>query len=281
MKAAGSARNGAEASEARRLLGTTLHTIPDYYSHTTWLELQQAANQTPRIDMRLGRTRLSAPPSGVDTCENDLSTLVPTSNALTSGYFQDSFSCPDIDSSGQRCAHGALFGCSGINKDHGGRPGFTAASQLAIKATEDYVEQVLQQLSGNDEAIKLLMVGEDDIFRLDPARPFTTSINRDQPLDLIETSYFIENNLEQSTVNYSISSNVTWLNFFPSESGDLDEDENREIRVRINGNATLLDPGTYTATVQFSGTDTLLERTIQLNVTGDSGPGGPPPLPVE
>lgn len=268
--------NGQKAVEARRLLGTSLHTVQDYYSHSTWVETHNPPNV---FDTRLGRSRLPVPSGSTATCEADLETFITASNALTSGYYSNFLTCPDVEKPGQKCAHGTgfpLIGCDGINKDNSGRPGYLSARNLAIEATKDYVRQVLQEISGNDEAIKLLMVGEEDVFKIDQGS-FSASINRDLPFpsNPIDKTYVVEHNLERSTVAFNVSSTANWVTVTPSGGGTLveGEEDGREILVTINGNAIQLPAGNHTATLKFTGVDTTQERAVILEVTED--PGGP------
>jgi hypothetical protein len=270
-----------KAVEARRLLGTSIHTVQDYYSHTTWVENHPSSG----IDTRLGRVgpgnAIPVPSGATATCEEDLSKFITDSNVVTSGYYSNFLACPDVEKPGQKCAHGTIFGCDGINKDHGGRPGFSSARSLAIAATKDYVQQVLQQISGNDEAIKMFMVGEEDAFFIDQGS-FITSINRDRlfPPDPIDKTYLVEHNLEHATVAFSVSSTANWVSVTPS-GGTLSEGDEvgREIIATINENALDLPAGNYSATVKFNGAGTIMDFPVKLEVTED--PGGPIPGPVE
>jgi len=66
------------------------------------------------------------------------------------------------DAPSGKCRHGVTLGnlCpSGLNKDDDSREGFETARSLAVSATQDFLNQVLQdpQVANNAKAIKLLL----------------------------------------------------------------------------------------------------------------------------
>jgi hypothetical protein len=160
---------------ARRLLGGGLHTLQDFYAHTNWVELGNTG-----IDTRLGNTIIPNPAPNYQTSPlNDPGTLLPNITQLTSGYFSLSSPCtapPGKTRHGNdfilnRFAH--IGYCpSGLNKDEPDRPGFQAAYTLALAASIDYVNQILDApgVAGNIHATKALM-GIPDIPTKTPPPP--------------------------------------------------------------------------------------------------------------
>lgn len=80
---------------------------------------------------------------------------------LTSGYFMGIGSIESCTIPFRKTRHGVgFFGCpEGLNKDEPKRPGYIEARRLAVLASQDYINQVLDtpQVSQNVEAIKTLM----------------------------------------------------------------------------------------------------------------------------
>jgi len=205
LTADSSQRNGSEGSEARELLGRALHAIQDYYSHTTWVELDPGGTL---IDGRLGRVTIPANDNAqvINLCADDLSTYDSGTGVLTSGFtgLDGGDLCENKQSSGQKCAHGnplhplfpSLGDCKGINKDHPLRPSFVDARDRAIDATRDYAVQILAELTGNDAAIRLLMQGEEESMKLDPIQSFDVALIEGQGSEALaglRQQYVIEN----------------------------------------------------------------------------------------
>lgn len=118
------------AESARVELGSALHTIQDFYSHSNWVEL---GNGSPHPGLGRPGSSLSRLPATTPTCQEctgglppilcpDCSTNLITSG-LTSGYYGGQDAPVDVKPPG-KCSHGGaldssatgLFG-QGINKD--------------------------------------------------------------------------------------------------------------------------------------------------------------------
>ncbi len=133
-----------DGSAARQALGGALHTIQDFYAHTNWVEL---GNTT--IDTRLGRSTFAGLPLTTPTSPlGDPSTLLPGLTDLTSGYFVSggiTSPAPCAAPPG-KTNHGAIpIACpEGLNKDDSSRPGFPQARNLAVQASSDFINQILQ-----------------------------------------------------------------------------------------------------------------------------------------
>lgn len=157
-----------------------MHTIQDFYAHTNWVELGY-----PGIDKRLGREVIPNPDPNTPTSPviekvvsrkgypdikvptTDSGTLLPdfknnpndAEHHLTSGYFI-SLTSPCKAPFGKTRHGGFAVICpDGLSKDEPGRPGYEQAYNLAVKASEDYINQILQDpaISGNIAANKALM----------------------------------------------------------------------------------------------------------------------------
>jgi hypothetical protein len=153
--------------EARQALGGALHTVQDFYSHSNWERFAPFD-----IDPDLGRTTFTGANRQDQTCEDDHSTLCCTAltGKLTTGHFQFTpgvcpFKKPKCGAPDGKCQHGYTIpyigyeSCDGLNKDYLGRPGFELARPLAVQATTDFVNQILEApgVAGNARAIKALM----------------------------------------------------------------------------------------------------------------------------
>jgi hypothetical protein len=122
-----------DAEGARTALGSALHTIQDFYSHTNWVEL---GNTTPHPDLGRPGNALNRLPATTVTCTDctlasfsrclDCSMNLET-NGLTSGYYGGEDPPFDVKPRG-KCSHGGPLDSSapkwrlgilreGINKD--------------------------------------------------------------------------------------------------------------------------------------------------------------------
>jgi hypothetical protein len=180
-----------QAFTARQLLGRATHTVQDFYAHSNWVELG-ASNIYPA----LGRALVLNPSAAFHPCPTAGDTLGGGSGGgLTSGYFGPAASllhpssycgCNSIPAG--KCYHGnydALScqplcnddGQNGINKDIPGRAGFTAAYELAIDSTEDYIRQIITDLGGDEDAIAALLDVRGSVgFVVDTTGSMSTSI---------------------------------------------------------------------------------------------------------
>jgi hypothetical protein len=172
------ARSG-DFTEAQEDLGSALHTIQDFYAHTSWIE----GGHTGLAPL----TQLTDPPEFSNIIGNQTTCthfgLVPAAPfaPLTSGWFQA------IDASGvsgwstdpadyglfepsswphNKCVHGSPFLQSndsegfGLNKDTVLRANFPTAYSLAVQASVEYVKAVVADLGDRKGAICGLL-GQD------------------------------------------------------------------------------------------------------------------------
>ncbi len=141
-----------DGASARKDLGGALHTLQDFYAHSNWVELGNGS-----IDSRLGRSTYGGLPLSVATCPANSGTLGGSGlTSLTSGYFK----IPLCDPPTGKCRHGIPFVCpSGLNKDEPSRTGYTSARALAVQASQDFLNQILDAsgVAGNAKAIKGIM----------------------------------------------------------------------------------------------------------------------------
>ncbi len=157
--------------QARTLLGGALHTVQDFYAHSTWVELGNSG-----INSDLGRNVMPNPSATLQPCPDPNSV---TQVGLSSGYViagsildPKHLGCGTLPSAG-KCYHGNYtIYCVGMNKDcdttcsppwylpYPGSPPsplHAAARNLAEQATQDYVNQILSAVSGNDKAVSALL----------------------------------------------------------------------------------------------------------------------------
>jgi hypothetical protein len=144
---------------ARRSLGSALHTVQDFYSHTNWVEL---GHTEPNPD--LGRpARTLGPVAGPTerTCQGSL--LI--TDKLTSGYYGGQDRRPQIDG---KCRHGGPLdsgpGEGGINKDTSSpflSPHFDdhlRAGRLARLGTAQFIRDIKARVT-NAQMRKLFGLG--------------------------------------------------------------------------------------------------------------------------
>ena len=147
-------------SGVRQSLGMALHSVQDFYAHSTWVETGHT-NLAPLGQPGALPETLTAQQIG-NTCS--IGGLI-SSAALTTGYFDTT----QVTGNGDwryylipynKCKHGSSTAASsniltgaGINKDSPVRNNYPAAKELATQATAQFVKDVLADLAGNDKAI--------------------------------------------------------------------------------------------------------------------------------
>ncbi|MBN4080649.1 VWA domain-containing protein, partial [Beggiatoa alba] len=171
------------AQGARASLGAALHTIQDFYSHSTWIEM---GNSGPHPDLgRSSQTIGSISPPGEATCQDCIKAIPPFCNdcdnniitlKLTSGYYGgEDRSKPNP----QKCSHGGAFDSSassifgfGINKDSTDclfSPHYklhALAVSAAKEATKQFIRDIKAEISESE--LKLLLgVGPTLAFAID------------------------------------------------------------------------------------------------------------------
>ena len=142
-----------EGAEAREKLGEALHAIQDFYAHSNHVELGRTGTES-----KLGDEEVLA--EVATPCPSSPGTLDPSLTMLTTGYFVALASC---SAPAGKCRHGFVR-CTaptntGINKDNSGRPGFDDAEPLAVMATKEFVNKILNDpaVTDNAKAVKALM----------------------------------------------------------------------------------------------------------------------------
>jgi hypothetical protein len=158
--------NPPNGTKARELLGTALHTVQDFYSHSNWVELGNAG-----INTDLGRNIVANPSTTLQTCPTDPDMLgAGGGGGLTSAYFvglsfnRNEIGCGPLPFPG-KCYHGnETTACPGINKDNDvarndvpPSPFHSQARTAAELATKQYVEDILSVIAGNDKAVSALL----------------------------------------------------------------------------------------------------------------------------
>lgn len=176
--------SGRSGDNARRLLGGALHTLQDFYSHSTWVEngfgITAPLGQVimiPNVD----------PTSTVDLCgDHDIlpisqltSGFYDTINLTTGSNYYSWLVMVGANPAVKKCSHGAGWKCNdnntcpledtnfnysaGLNKDTPVRRHHTAARLAATTSTAEYVQLILADL-GNDDAgdfAKCKLMGQD------------------------------------------------------------------------------------------------------------------------
>ncbi|WP_442497312.1 dockerin type I domain-containing protein [Methylobacter sp. sgz302048] len=184
-----------DADSARKTLGEAFHTLQDFYSHSTWIEL---GNSSPNPDLGKGSIANVAP-QDAQTCTDapalDLCfTDNLTSSYLTSGYFSNQ-DRTHLYQAGRKCAHGGSFdhtgGYGGINKDSstcfvmagpvpvGVSPHADdnpAATLVAQDATVEALRAIKEQVSEH-EFKSLLGIGPSLAFAVDTTGSMGSVIN--------------------------------------------------------------------------------------------------------
>ena len=146
----GSSPNG---KKAREHLGQALHTLQDFFAHSTRVELGAGS-----FDNLLGVSTFNGPAASVAVCPSDAGVRAGDGlTIVTSGYFKIPLCVPPAG----KCRHGIPLACpQGINKDEPGRPNFQAAHDLAITATRHFVNDLIlgdPSITNNAKAVKALM----------------------------------------------------------------------------------------------------------------------------
>jgi len=147
-------------------LGMALHTIQDFYSHSTWVERKNTEiNPVLGTGVDIFNTSLG------DTCSDndDDFILFDGKPALTSGYYK-------VEREG-KCSHGGILSFFGIHKDHTSRSLYKDARGLAVKATKDYLEKLIGQLqAANKYAEICILMGIPDVECPIPLRIYAYSL---------------------------------------------------------------------------------------------------------
>jgi hypothetical protein len=149
-----------EADRLRNYLGSALHTLQDFYSHTDWVEQQLKHNppELAEINHELGRTEMGNSPTPTKEsphCDFRHSIINPRTEDLFSGQAIDPLQLAKADDF--ECAHGLFAPVLGINKDGPGRQGYSDARRLAVRATTTFVQvQILSQATNVQSVCALL-----------------------------------------------------------------------------------------------------------------------------
>lgn len=146
---------------ARSILGTFLHPIQDFYSHSTWIDMGRV-RLVNFYDVRNTSEFLATPTSIGNVCvADDAGRLLGAIN-LSTGYYSDPH-----PSGLDKCDHGTPFLCNteGINADIPCRGAkFVVAGTSAVLETSTYVQSIVDELGGRGrfDSICALMGIEED-----------------------------------------------------------------------------------------------------------------------
>ena len=177
------AQSPASTDEPIRTLGTTLHTVQDFYSHTTWIENGRAGTAglgDVGFDFGMAPSPIAA---FVDYCEE--TGLIGRLDYLTSEYATGTTSSSrsyEYPPNRLKCAHGPGFLPNdaftvplppslpipvprgrGINKDSPARDNFQAAKDRAVLATREFVTKIASQLPNTTQGdrARCALLGHD------------------------------------------------------------------------------------------------------------------------
>lgn len=151
-------------------LGSALHTIQDFYSHSNWVELgnvdivrqlgDDIAPQVFKANDQIG-PMCDFDPADLFDAFPFISLLAPPSGETSTGYWYGLNGIGQPVLSGMppgKCPHGGFDPLSsGLNKDTDLRPRHAEARQLAKLASWNFVSKIIQDLEGNDAALCALM----------------------------------------------------------------------------------------------------------------------------
>jgi hypothetical protein len=162
-----------DAQGARIQLGSALHTIQDFYSHSNWVELD---NTAPHPGLGRPGNALNRLPATTATCRNCTSggvfsfpdcSMNLITNGLTSGYYGGEDPPFDVKPSG-KCSHGGPLDSSargrsgeGINKDSTSRTAsphdflHNQAAAVAKEATKQFIRDI--QTAVTPQQLRLLL----------------------------------------------------------------------------------------------------------------------------
>ena len=175
------------AVEARRLLGTALHTIQDFYAHTNWVEL---GFRKEEIDKRLGRESIPRP-SEADTSErvnaDDIKEAAAFISAVeAAGSVRTTYSIVRMNLYGALIQLIAQYGIGSVLSGHIPEEVATAVSNKPATLKPEY--------KNNKDITKLtsgyfMGLSPIDSCKLPPDRPgktrhgspFCSGLNKDKP----------------------------------------------------------------------------------------------------
>lgn len=178
----------------RYLLGESLHSVQDFYAHTTWVEQHGNGIQLAP----LGLQSFNGVPSTIATC-SPIGIKRPVQ--LTSGYFsidqavvgRDNYDTSNFFDSlyhpPHKCVHGIASrrnnesSGAGINKDNALRDNFYLAKDYAVLATQQFVRNILLDLKDNPKAVCGLMGQKCKPTVKDPNVPCGTTSQPCEPTE--------------------------------------------------------------------------------------------------
>ena len=137
----------ADGRTGRQALGRALHSIQDFYSHSNWVEQGKSSPIGS-----FGTATTANPPAALAACPVNGNTLGPNGGGGdSSGYYVGILGCGSIPAG--KCWHGNYTAsCPGINKDKPEFRNHGAARAVAERATTDFVQGIIDQLSGISDA---------------------------------------------------------------------------------------------------------------------------------
>ncbi len=147
--------------DARYFLGTALHTVQDFYAHSTWVNSQTGDGDLAplgRVEPTVENLSKTSEEIG-NTCTTLGGPVIGLGQGspLISGHFEITQSPGNIDwtvtvGELEKCIHGGLVGV-GLHKDKPGRDNYEAARSRAVLATQQYVSDILSDIANQSSLI--------------------------------------------------------------------------------------------------------------------------------
>lgn len=154
---------------AQEELGRALHTVQDFYAHTTWVEKNRPGlaplgyRAVEPLIQSTGRTCTESATQNI----SGFQTGIVQDQQLTGEFFKETQVFPGGNTtwanSDQKCIHGdGRFTSNepkgaGINKDNANRFFFVQAYAKGVEASKQYIDLILSDLWGNDAATRGLL----------------------------------------------------------------------------------------------------------------------------
>jgi hypothetical protein len=115
-------------------VGTALHTVQDFYSHSNFVEKDAAGERQKLITFD---TVIPSPDISARYCPQDSSVIDPRVNGYTSGY-------EGKDAPTGKCIHGSET--TGINKNTPNKKNYNRAVRKASSASVEFIQNILKKL---------------------------------------------------------------------------------------------------------------------------------------
>lgn len=151
-----------EAERARALFGGYLHTLQDFFAHSSWVNSHPSIRDVPTFWV----AGLNLTPTFSYPCIDNIDPItgetypwdpnfLATDNPLTTGYAGSFLSLLRGDAPYGKCAHGLVD--NGIHKDWTGRDFHTAARAQAVYASAEAAKYIINYPDNNPDNVCMFM----------------------------------------------------------------------------------------------------------------------------